>query len=64
VAEKTVEIVEMETAESEPPKVKMAEARYLNGTLERAGRLIQRVTLREVLPPSVQGFLFPDSEAA
>jgi hypothetical protein len=64
VAEKAMGILEIEAGECEPPKVKMAETRYLNGTLERAGRLIQRVAVRDVLPPSVQELRFPDSEAA
>lgn len=59
-----MEIREIEAAESEPPKMKIAEATYLNATLERAGRLIRRVTVIDDLPPSVRGLLFPDSEAA
>jgi chemotaxis-related protein WspB len=64
VAEKAVEILELDENSLEPRKVKISEAPYLNGTMECAGRLIQRVSVDELLPVSVRALLFPEAEAA
>ena len=64
VAEKAVETIAFEEARREPQKVKIPDAPYLDGTAEHAGRLIQRLTLDELLPASVRDLLFPEPEAA
>jgi chemotaxis-related protein WspB len=64
VAEKAVETIEFEQARYEPQKVRIPDAPYLNGTVQRTGRLVQRLALDELLPSSVRGLLFPESEAA
>ena len=63
VAEKAVETIVFEETRSEPQKVKIPDAPYLNGTTEHAGRLIQRLALDELLPAAVRALLFPESEA-
>ncbi|MGD0224798.1 MAG: chemotaxis protein CheW [Terriglobia bacterium] len=63
VAEKAVEILELDESDLEPQKVGIPDAPYLNGTMENAGRLIQRVTVNELLPVSVRELLFPEAEA-
>jgi predicted translin family RNA/ssDNA-binding protein len=64
VVEKAVETIAFEEARREPQKVKIPDAPYLDGTAEHAGRLIQRLTLDELLPASVRDLLFPEPEAA
>ena len=64
VAEKVVEAVAFDEARCEPPKVRLPDAPYLHGTVEHAGRMIQRLTLEELLPPAVRDLLFPESEGA
>ena len=64
VAEKAVEILGVSETDLEPQKVEIPNAPYLSGTLEYAGRLIQRVTVNELLPASVRELLFPESEVA
>jgi chemotaxis signal transduction protein len=64
VAEKAVEILKLDESSMEPPKVGIPDAPYLSGTMEYAGRLIQCVTVNELLPVSVRQFLFPEAEAA
>jgi chemotaxis signal transduction protein len=64
VAEKAVEILELDERDIDPQKVRIPDAPYLNGTMEYAGRLIQRVTVNELLPVSVRELLFPEAEAA
>jgi chemotaxis-related protein WspB len=63
VAEKAVEILELDESDLEPQKVGIPDAPYLSGTMEYAGRLIQRVTVNELLPVSVRELLFPETEA-
>ena len=63
VAEKAVEILQVDARECEPSKVGVPEAPYLNGTLEQGGRLIHRVSVKDLLPASVQEILFPRAEA-
>ena len=62
VAEKAVEILEVDESNLEPRKVGIPDAPYLNGTREEAGRLIQRVTVNELLPVAVRQTLFPEAE--
>ena len=62
-AEKAVETVNMDDSEQAPPKVVIPEAPYLNGTCDAGGRLIHRMTVRELLPAEVQARLFPEPEA-
>jgi len=64
VAEKAVETIVLEETRREPQKVKIPDAPYLDGTVEHAGRLVQRVALDDLLPVSVRALLFPESEAA
>ena len=64
LAEKAVETVVEDETRCEPQKVTIPDAPYLDGTAEHAGRLIQRLTVEELLPPSVRQLLFPDGEAA
>jgi chemotaxis-related protein WspB len=64
VAEKAVEAIVFEPAHHEPQKVKIPDAPYLDGTVQHAGRLVQRLALGELLPASVRALLFPESEAA
>jgi chemotaxis-related protein WspB len=64
VAEKAVEAIVVEESRREAQKVKIPEAPYLNGTVEHAGRLVQRLSLDELLPASVRDLLFPEWEAA
>jgi len=64
VAEKGVETVMEEEAQREPQKVTIPDAPYLDGTTEHAGRLIQRLTVDELIPASVRGLLFPEPEGA
>lgn len=64
VAEKAVEILKLDESSLEQQKVGIPEAPYLSGTMEYAGRLIQRVTVNELLPVSVRELLFPKTEAA
>jgi chemotaxis-related protein WspB len=64
VAEKAVETIVLEEARHEPQKVKIPDAPYLDGTVEHAGRLVQRLALDELLPASVRDLLFPEPEAA
>jgi len=64
VAEKAVETVVCEETRCEPQKVTIPDAPYLGGTTEHEGRLIQRLTVDELLPASVRDLLFPESEAA
>ncbi len=64
VAEKVVETVVAEETRHEPPKVTIPDAPYLDGTVGHDGRLIQRLTVEELLPASVRDLLFPEPEAA
>jgi chemotaxis-related protein WspB len=64
LVEKAVETIKQEETRCEPPKVAIPEAPYLNGTAEHDGRLIQRLAVEELLPPSVRQLLFPNVEAA
>ena len=64
VAEKAVETIVLDETRGEPQKVMIPEAPYLNGTVEHAGRLVQRLALDELLPASVRALLFPGAEAA
>ena len=64
LAEKAVETVVQDETRCEPQKVTIPDAPYLDGTVERAGRLIQRLAVEELLPPSVRQLLFPNLEAA
>jgi chemotaxis-related protein WspB len=64
VAEKAIETIVVEETRREPQKVKIPDAPYLNGTAEHAGRLVQRLSLDELLPASVRDLLFPESETA
>ena len=64
VAEKAVETVVCEETRCEPQKVTIPDAPYLDGPTEHDGRLIQRLTVDELLPASVRDLLFPESEAA
>jgi chemotaxis-related protein WspB len=64
VAAKAVETVLCEDTRCEPQKVTVPDAPYLNGTMEHEGRLIQRLSLDELLPASVRELLFPEPEAA
>jgi chemotaxis-related protein WspB len=64
LVEKGVETVVQEEARCEPQKVTIPDAPYLEGTAEHAGRLIQRLAVEELLPPSVRGLLFPEPEGA
>jgi len=63
VAEKAVETILFEQARREPQKVKIPDAPYLNGTAQHAGRVVQHLSLDELLPGSVRDLLFPESEA-
>jgi chemotaxis-related protein WspB len=63
VAEKAVEILAFDPSSLELRKVGIPGAPYLSGTLEYAGRLIQRVTVNELLPVSVREILYPGGEA-
>lgn len=64
LVEKAVEAVVHDENRSEPQKVTIPDAPYLDGTAEHGGRLIQRLTVEELLPASVRQLLFPDTEAA
>ena len=64
LVEKAVETIKQEETRCEPQKVAIPEAPYLNGTAEHDGRLIQRLAVEELLPPSVRQLLFPNVEAA
>jgi chemotaxis-related protein WspB len=64
VAEKSVETIMSEETRHEPQKVKIPDAPYLNGTMQYAGRVVQRVSLDGLLPASVRDLLFPEPEAA
>lgn len=64
LAEKAVETIMPDKTRCEVQTVAIPEAPYLHGTAEHAGRLIQRLTLEELLPLSVRELLFPDVEAA
>ena len=64
VAEKAVETVVCEETRCEPQKVTVPDAPYLNGTMDHEGRLIQRLSLDELLPAPVRELLFPEPEAA
>lgn len=64
LVEKAVEIVKQDEVRCEPQKVVIPEAPYLKGTAEHDGRLIQRLKVEELLPPSVRQLLFPSVEAA
>ena len=64
LAEKAVETVVLDETRCEPQKVTIPDAPYLDGTAEHAGRLIQRLAVEELLPPSVRHLLFPNLEAA
>ena len=64
VAEKAVETIVCEETQCEPQKVTIPDAPYLDGTSEHDGRLIQRLTVNELLPASVRELLFPEPEAA
>ncbi len=64
LAEKAVETIEQDESRCEPQKVTIPDAPYLHGTADHAGRLIQRLTVDELLPPSVQQLLYPNVEAA
>lgn len=64
LVEKAVEAIKQDESFCEPQKVTIPEAPYLNGTAEHDGRLIQRLTVEELLPPSVRQLLFPNVEAA
>lgn len=63
VAEKAVETIVFDQTRHEPQKVKIPDAPYLNGTADSAGRLVQQLTLDELLPASLRDLLFPESEA-
>lgn len=62
VAEKAVETVREEASRYEPQKIAIPDAPYLEGTVEHAGRIIQRISVEELLPASVRALLFPHSE--
>ncbi len=64
LVEKAVEAVAHDENRSEPQKVTIPDAPYLDGTAEHDGRLIQLLSLEELLPASVRQLLFPDREAA
>lgn len=64
LVEKAVETVAQDETRSEPQKVTIPDAPYLAGTTEHDGRLIQRLSLEELLPASVRELLFPNQEAA
>jgi chemotaxis-related protein WspB len=64
VAEKAVETIVFEPTWGEPQKLKIPDAPYLDGTVEHAGRLVQRLAVHELLPASVRALLFPESEAS
>lgn len=64
VVEKAVETVMGDETRCEPQKVTIPDAPYLDGTAEHAGRLIQLISVEELLPLSVRSLLFPESEAA
>jgi chemotaxis-related protein WspB len=64
LAEKAVEAIKQDETNCEPQKVTIPEAPYLKGTAEHDGRLIQRLAVEELLPPSVRQLLFPNVEAA
>jgi chemotaxis-related protein WspB len=64
VAEKAVEILDLDKNGLQPPKVDISEAPYLSGTIADGGRLIQRVSVDELLPASVRALLFPEAELA
>ncbi len=64
LVEKAVETIKQDETRCEPQKVTIPEAPYLNGTAEHDGRLIQRLEVEELLPPSVRQLLFPTVEAA
>jgi chemotaxis-related protein WspB len=62
VAEKAVETIVVEDQVGEPQQVAIADAPYLNGTVEHAGRLVLRLSLEELLPAPVRAELFPESD--
>lgn len=64
LAEKAVEIVEVDETRCEPQKVAIPDAAYLNGTAEHAGKLILLLAVDELLPASLRQLLFPGREAA
>lgn len=64
LVEKAVEAIRQDETRCEPQKVTIPEAPYLRGTAEHDGRLIQRLEVEELLPPSVRRLLFPNVEAA
>ena len=64
LVEKAVETVVQDENRSEPQKVTILDAPYLDGTAEYDGRLIQRLAVEELLPPSVRQLLFPNLEVA
>lgn len=64
LVEKAVETIKQDETRCELQKVAIPEAPYLNGTAEHDGRLIQRLAVEELLPPSVRQLLFPNAEAA
>ena len=64
LVERAVEALKQDETSCEPQKVAIPEAPYLNGTAQRDGRVVQRLTVEELLPPSVRQLLFPIMEAA
>lgn len=64
LVEKAVETVVRDEKRSEPQKVTIPDAPYLDGTVEHNGRLVQELAVEELLPVSVRQLLFPDREVA
>ena len=64
LAEKAVETIQQEETRREPQKVMIPSAPYLDGTAQHEGRLIQRLAVEDLLPPSLRQLLFPNPEAA
>ena len=64
LVEKAVETAKPDETRREPQKVTIPDAPYLNGTAEHDGKLIQRLTVEDLLPALVRRLLFPNPEAA
>jgi chemotaxis-related protein WspB len=60
LAERAVETVVVEEKRSAPQTVAIPDAAYLDGTVTPGGKLVQCVSLDELLPESVRALLYPE----